>query len=67
MNIQQKVFLLSLTFLMGAVTGLQAQNARPWSQNNEAVAGDTVRSIDPYFVPATKTGISPDEEGFIQR
>ena len=67
MNIQQKVFLLSLTFLIGAVTGLQAQNARPWSQNNEAVAGDTVRSIDPYFVPATKTGISPDEDGFIQR
>jgi hypothetical protein len=67
MNTQRKAFILSVTSLFLAIMAIQAQTGRPWSQNNEPVAGDTVRSIDQYFVPATKTLKSPDEDGFIQR
>ena len=67
MNTKQKAFILSVTSIILAVMGLQAQTGRPWNQNNESVSGDTVRSIDQYFVPAAKTLKSPDEDGFIQR
>lgn len=46
---------------------IQAQPGRRWSSNNEAVANDSVRSLDNYFVPATEAFKTPDEEGFIPR
>ena len=46
---------------------LQAQPGRRWSENNKAVALDTLRSLDKYFVPSTKSVSTPDEDGFIRR
>ena len=40
---------------------------RAWSQNNETVERDSVRSLEGYFVPASKELSSPDKDGFIQR
>lgn len=65
MNINQKAFLLSVCFVIFAGLELQGQPAgRP------AAGGrleDTVRSIAPYFTPATKVKKAPDPLGFIQR
>lgn len=67
MKKKQKTMLLTAIAVMFTVAGLQAQTGRAWSQHDEAVARDTVRSIDRYFIPATKAVKAPDEEGFIQR
>lgn len=66
MNIQRKGYLLVLSLLLIVTQGLQAQNFRPWSQNDPSKS-DTLRSIEKYFTPATKTPKTPDAEGFIQR
>ena len=44
-----------------------AQPGRRWNSNDIAVAQDTIRSLDKYFVPASSSIKTPDEEGFIQR
>jgi hypothetical protein len=66
MNIQLKTYLLVLCLILIAAHGLQAQNFRPWSQNDPSKS-DTLRSIEKYFTPATNAVKTPDAEGFIQR
>ncbi len=63
---QITIILTSLSVML-SLSGLQAQTGRAWNQHDETVARDTVRSIDQYFVPASPTVMTPDEEGFIQR
>lgn len=67
MNMNRKAIFLTLATIVLSLTGLQAQTGRAWNQNDQAVSRDTVRSIASYFVPATKTLKTPDENGFIQR
>ena len=66
MNIKFKTFYLTAVLIMMAVPGLQAQNARPWSQDDPSKR-DTVRNIAKYFTPASKSIKTPDADGFIQR
>lgn len=63
---KQKTILAAIAVMLSLMV-LQAQTGRAWNQQDEAVARDTVRSIDQYFVPAGKTLKSPDKDGFIQR
>jgi hypothetical protein len=66
MNFRHKIFSLTGSLVILAGLGLQAQNARPWSQN-DPTKSDSVRSIAQYFTPASKAPITPDADGFIQR
>lgn len=67
MEIKIKTILLAagLMFLSGPI--LQAQPGRSGRQADDPTLRDTVRSIAQYFTPATKSGITPDADGFIQR
>ncbi len=56
MNTPQKIVTLAISVL--ALLSLQAVSAAP----NEAP-----RSLAPYFVPATETPKTPDQDGFLQR
>jgi len=67
MNIKRKAFLLAAGFLLLAGPGLQAQPDRPLRQMDDPTKRDTVRSIEQYFTPATKSKMTPDADGFIQR
>ena len=67
MNIKSKAFLLAAGFLLLAGRGLQAQPDRPLRQMDDPTKRDTVRSIAQYFTPATKSKMTPDADGFIQR
>jgi hypothetical protein len=66
MTFKHKIFLLTASLVILAGLGLQAQNARPWSQN-DPTKSDTVRSLDQYFTPAVKAPKTPDADGFLQR
>ncbi len=59
--------ILTCIAVMLSLMGLQAQTGRAWNQQDEAVARDTVRSFDQYFVPASSSVMRPDEDGFIKR
>lgn len=67
MHKKQKAIILTAISLMLSLSGLEAQTGRAWNEQDEAVAGDTLRSIDQYFVPASNNLKGPDEDGFIQR
>ena len=67
MNIKSKTFLLAAGFVFLAGPGLQAQPDRPFRQMDDPTKRDTVRSITQYFTPATKSKMTPDADGFIQR
>lgn len=67
MNMNQITIVLTVTTVMLSATVLQAQTGRAWNQHDESVVLDSVRSIDPYFVPAINTLKTPDDDGFIQR
>jgi hypothetical protein len=67
MNIKSKAFLLAAGFLLLAGPGLLAQPDRPLRQMDDPTKRDTVRSIAQYFTPATKSKMTPDADGFIQR
>lgn len=62
-----KTIILAAISVMLSLMGVQAQTGRKWNQHDKAAVGDTVRSFDQYFVPASHTVKTPDEEGFIQR
>lgn len=65
MNRNSKTFLIAALLL--AAAGLRAQTGRAWNDKDDPTKRDTVRSLAQYFTPASKTTISPDEEGFIKR
>jgi len=67
MNIKRKTFLLAAGIILLAGPGLQAQPDRPGRQMDDPTKRDTVRTIAQYFTPATKSKMTPDAEGFIQR
>jgi len=65
MNITCKTMLLVVSSVILVGYGLQAQPTG--RQPNDPTMRDTVRSIAPYFTPATKAKKTPDADGFIQR
>ena len=68
MNIKRKTLLLTVSSLILAGLGLQAQPVTSGRQMDDPALRDTVgRSIAAYFAPATKAKKTPDAEGFIQR
>ena len=67
MNIKQKILLLTAGFVILTGLKLQVCSAQSGGRTDSTPAGDTPRSIAPYFIPATKSKKTPDSEGFIQR
>jgi hypothetical protein len=67
MNIKQRTLSLAVVSVILTGLGLQAQPVTSGRQMDDPTKRDTVRSIAPYFAPATKSKKTPDPEGFIQR
>ena len=67
MKINRKTMLLVVSSVILAGFGLQAQPGAAGRQPDDPTKLDTVRSIAPYFIPATKSKKTPDADGFIQR
>jgi hypothetical protein len=67
MNIKQRTLSLAVISVILTGLGLQAQPVTSGRQMDDPTKRDTVRSIAPYFAPATKSKKTPDPEGFIQR
>ena len=67
MNIKQRTLSLAVISVILTGLGLQAQPVTSGRQMDDPTKRDTVRSIAPYFIPATKSKKTPDSEGFIQR
>lgn len=66
MNIKRRT--LSLAVIAVILTGfVQAQTVASGRQMDDPTKRDTVRSIAQYFIPATKSKMTPDDEGFIRR
>ncbi|WP_183558514.1 acetylxylan esterase [Mucilaginibacter sp. SP1R1] len=64
MNIKCRA-LLAVAFIILAAIRLQAQPAA--GKIDIITANDTIRSLAPFFIPATSLKKGPDSEGFIQR
>jgi hypothetical protein len=67
MNIKRKALVLTVSSVILAALGLQAQTVTSGRPMDDPAKRDTVRSIAPYFTPATTKKKTPDAEGFIQR
>ena len=67
MNIKRNVLLLAAGLVILAASQLQAQSAISGGRPDKITDNDSVRSIAPYFVPATTSKKAPDADGFIQR
>ncbi len=68
MKIKRKTFLLTVSSVIFAGLGLQAQPGALGRQMDDPALTDTTgRSIAAYFAPATKSKKTPDADGFIQR
>ena len=67
MNIKRKTMLLVVSSVILVGYGLQAQPTTTGRQMDDPTKRDTLRSIAPYFTPATKGKKTPDADGFIQR
>lgn len=67
MKIKHKTLLKLLCLVFLAALGLQGFTVSPGGKIDPNAKNDTVRSIEPYFSPATKSKKTPDSEGFIQR
>ncbi|NMC41097.1 MAG: acetylxylan esterase [Bacteroidales bacterium] len=66
MNIKLRILFLA-GFAVIAGMGLEAQSVTQGRQMDDPTKRDTVRSIAPYFIKATRSKKTPDSEGFIQR
>ncbi len=67
MNLKRNTLLLATGFLLLAGPALRAQPDRPFTQREDPTKRDTLRSIAQYFTPATKSKMTPDDNGFIRR
>jgi hypothetical protein len=67
MNSKRKALVLTVSSVILAVLGLQAQPVTSVRPMDDPAKLDTVRSIASYFTPATTKKKTPDAEGFIQR
>jgi hypothetical protein len=67
MNLRHTTLLRMAGIALLAILGLQGITAQPAGQTPGNMQSDTTRSLTPYFIPATKSKMKPDAEGFIQR
>jgi hypothetical protein len=67
MNIKLKTLSLAVIYVILTGSGLHAQTIPSGRQMNDPTKRDTVRSISPYFIPASRSKKTPDSQGFIQR
>jgi hypothetical protein len=67
MDIKRKIILFSFSIVIFALTGLRAYSAMPGGTNDFSEQSDSVKSMLPYFVPASAAKKTPDGDGFIQR
>jgi hypothetical protein len=65
MKIKHKTLLPAVGLVI--LAGLGLQGVSPGAKIDDAAKSDTVRSVAPYFTPATTLKKTPDSEGFIQR
>jgi len=63
------VFRHYMTLVLGvlAMLAFQASSAASGTPARGTTTGDTIRSIAPYFTPATSGAKAPDADGFLQR
>ena len=66
MNIKRKTLLAVISVILVGL-GSQGYSVTPQGKIDGATQSDTIRSIAPYFTPATTKKKTPDSEGFIQR
>lgn len=66
MNIKRSALLLAAGFVILSGLRSQGQSATP-GKIDVITENDTVRSIAPFFTPATVSKKAPNSEGFIQR
>lgn len=67
MNIKCKTLFQAMGFVILAVVSSQGRSISSGNKMDCKVKTDTVRSIDAYFMPAAKSKMTPDSEGFIRR
>lgn len=67
MNIKRNLLLLTAGFVILTALRLQAQSAISGGRVDKITDNDTIRSIAPFFIPATTSKKAPDPDGFIQR
>lgn len=67
MNLKYKMVLPAASVLMLVGWVMQGCTATSGSKVSGTAKTDTLRSIAPYFIPATTLKKTPDAEGFIQR
>ncbi|CAN5291391.1 hypothetical protein BH09BAC6_BH09BAC6_05510 [soil metagenome] len=67
MNIKRNASLLAAGFVILAALRSQAQSAISGGRVDKITDNDSVRTITPFFTPATTSKKIPDFEGFIQR
>jgi len=67
MHIQRNTLLLVAGFMILAALKSHAQSAISGGRIDPITENDTIRSIAPFFTPATAKKIHPDPDGFIQR
>ncbi|MDP9079899.1 MAG: acetylxylan esterase [Bacteroidota bacterium] len=67
MNIKRKASLLAAGFVILTAFNSQAQSAISGGRADKITDNDTMRTIAPFFTPATTSKKTPNFEGFIQR
>ncbi len=67
MNIKRNASLLAAGFVILAALKSQAQSAISGGRVDKITDNDSVRTIAPFFSPATTSKKTPNAEGFIQR
>lgn len=67
MSSKRKTLLLAVGFVLILGQSIQAQSVTTGGKINNTIQSDTVRTIAPYFIPATTKKKTPDSDGFIQR
>jgi hypothetical protein len=67
MNVKRKIYLLAMSSVILAVSGLHCSFTVSGGKIDTSPGSDSTRSLAPYFTLATKKKKTPDSEGFIQR
>ncbi|MFN8208967.1 MAG: acetylxylan esterase [Bacteroidales bacterium] len=67
MNLRHATSLPLAGIAILAILGFQKIQAQPGGQAPKDLQSDTVRTLKPYFIPATNSKKTPDSDGFIQR
>jgi len=67
MNIKRNALLLTACLVIIAASRSQAQSLISGGRVDKITDNDSVRTIAPFFIPATMSKMTPNSEGFIQR